>query len=127
MGTCCLGAKGLVIPPKASAKVAAPTLVLVLVLVVDDLGANADVDETREAATDRAATDLELMNMLTGWLTRDILGYMSTKDAFATCELPLVRLLLLQIEEKVRTWSVWRRRKDKLSFVRGTTYSTSTY
>ena len=51
-------------PPKASANVAAPTLVLVVAPAVDDLGANAVVDERREAATVRAATDLELMNML---------------------------------------------------------------
>ena len=57
-------------PPKASANVAAPTLVLVLVLAAeaeedtDDLGANAAVDERRVAATLRAATDLEPTSMI---------------------------------------------------------------
>ena len=65
-GICCLGAKGLVIPPKASANVAAPTLVLVLAAEedTDDLGANAAVDERRVAATLRAATDLELTSII---------------------------------------------------------------
>ena len=65
-GICCLGAKGLAIPPKASANVAAPTLVLVLAAEedTDDLGANAAVDERRVAATLRAATDLELTSMI---------------------------------------------------------------
>ena len=77
-GTCCLGAKGLVMPPKASANVAAPTLVLVLVLAAepeedtDDLGANAAVDERRVAATLRAATDLEPTSMIViGKLQKD--------------------------------------------------------
>ena len=75
-GTCCLGAKGLVMPPKASANVAAPTLVLVLAAEAeedtDDLGANAAVDERRVAATLRAATDLELTSMIViGKLQKD--------------------------------------------------------
>ena len=98
-----MGAKGLVIPPKASANVAAPTLVLVLVLVlvVDDLGENATVDEMREAATDKAATDLELMNMLASWIEILLDIY---RQRVTNCLLFVLSFFQLKKSEDVVEW-----------------------
>ena len=120
-GTCCLGAKGLAMPPKASANVAAPTLVLVLAAEedTDDLGANAAVDERRVAATLRAATDLELTSMI-------VIGKLQ-KDAYRLWRIALrmnyssLTSSVEKSEDVVRMAKKRRSMKQFRKFVRGQT------
>jgi len=109
-------------PPKASANVAAPTLVLVLAAEedTDDLGANAAVDERRVAATLRAATDLELTSMIViGKLQKD--AYRLWRIALRMNYYSSLTSSVEKSEDVVRMAKKRRSMKQFRKFVRGQT------